>query len=112
MGKFLIFNHNRSLGTLVGIQFPRSNTFVAKEGTSFLIASELPDILYIKLIDCEDVLVHGLGPGIVPLLPHKKESIKVKLANNRYLNITARGFKVAAAYALTIDKCQVGSHTY
>jgi hypothetical protein len=67
----------------------------------------MPEILYIKLLDCEEVLVHGLGPGIVPLLPHKKEAIKVALGNDRYLSVSAKGFKVAAAYSLTIDKCQV-----
>jgi hypothetical protein len=50
----------------------------------------MPEILYIKLLDCEEVLVHGLGPGIVPLLPHKKEAIKVALGNDRYLSVSAK----------------------
>jgi hypothetical protein len=85
------------------------NEFVAIQETNYLIASQMPEILYIKLLDCEEVLVHGLGKGIVPLLPAKKEYLKIQLANKRHLPVTASGFKVAAAYALTIDKCQVSS---
>jgi hypothetical protein len=57
------------------------NEFVAIQETNYLIASQMPEILYIKLLDYEEVLVHGLGKGIVPLSPHKKEYLMIQLAN-------------------------------
>jgi hypothetical protein len=111
-----LFNHpnhalniaNGTLGHLVDIQWGRNTEFVEiPSNENFVVASRYPEILFVKIMDCEKILVKGLGPGVVPILPDPNAvSMKIDLKNRRKVKIKANGFKVAMAFALTVDKSQ------
>jgi hypothetical protein len=69
----------------------------------YIIASTLPEILYMKMMDCEEVLVEGLDPGVVPILPADIMPIEVELNSNRKLKVRAKGFKLACAFSITVE---------
>jgi hypothetical protein len=110
---------NGTLARVVGFQFPADDVRkILPEnvaGATPLIAprrmtlhSKLPEIVYVRHMDCDHIFIPELGPGIVPVFPHHiKQSVTMSSrGTERKLDLDYTHIPLVPAYALTVDKLQ------
>ncbi|EGZ22489.1 hypothetical protein PHYSODRAFT_285738 [Phytophthora sojae] len=98
---------NGTLGTVIGFYPPiesRSCVDVESDEPTVIQLASPPELLLIRLHDCNTVLVDDFAPGVIGV-PRISSNIKLKnMPNFAQASITIKQFPVVPAFACTTEK--------
>jgi hypothetical protein len=95
---------NGTIGQVCRIQWAPGTIFY--EQGLYTIPSKLPEIIFLKLYNEQDILVPGMPAGILPVpIPEMSTSVVISLRNRKFAS-SWKQFPLNQAFSMTVDRCQ------